>query len=420
MPLYYLLIAFERFHEYPRLAATLFTVGFPITIVKTIGLVTVVAAMILPKPHQAAPHASNPLAGLFLAFAGLSLLGTVAFGIGLSGDSLGCLVSLLLLMIATRNLVSTEERTRKTVRTLVLAATFSSLWCFKEHFLGEERAWGVGGDPNYEAMALVLTIPFAIWMARQERSTGWRIAGVISAAALTVATVFTESRGALVALAVVAFAEMIRARRKPALILALLLGTGMMVAFAPASVWQRFQSIKVSGKTSNGDAQSTEIRFELIKSGLYMIEAHPLFGVGLDQFAAVSAIYNPGLKNRFNFSGIACDTYVQVAAETGIPTLIIFLTIMFVAYRNCRRAERLQPNNSISDLAGAMNLALLSYAISSFFLTAQFLVPFWVIVFLSQSIYEICAAPSSVEPRERKPIVAVIPRTTRRPGQAVA
>ena len=57
MIFYYLLLFFTRFHSDPRLGETLFNAAFvQVTPVKVVGLLTVAAALVAPRPADAAPR----------------------------------------------------------------------------------------------------------------------------------------------------------------------------------------------------------------------------------------------------------------------------------------------------------------------------------------------------------------------------
>ena len=218
MTIYYLLLICERFHDYPHLNSELFNAGFiPVTITKLMGVVAVAMAMIMPRPTGWAKPARDAMMPLFAAFALWPLLGTLALGLPLPAVSLSYLISLALLMVATRNLICTPGRARNVIRASVLAAGMGAAWCYKQHFMeGAERAWGVGLDPNYEALSMVMMIPLAAWMGRAEGKLLWRTVGALTAASLAGATYLTQSRGGLLALAVVGLVALLRARRRPA------------------------------------------------------------------------------------------------------------------------------------------------------------------------------------------------------------
>lgn len=395
MNLYYLLLVAEVFHYYPRLGGKLFTLGFlDVTAVKLVGLLVVIAALILPRPRDAAPRLSRAMVLLFALFATLPVLATVALGYPTPDNSIGFLISFAFLLISTRTLVSTRTRLGNVVRTLVVATTAAGLWCFKQHFGGDDRAIGVLGEPNYQAMSLVLVVPLALWMARYEAGKLLQRTGMMCAVIMMLATLFTESRGGLVALAIVLAPELIYGWRKPKVQLAFLIGLVAMIAFAPSGVWQRFQTIMPSGPAAKPDG-SVQVREQVLVAGLNMIRSHPLFGVGLDRFWEVCPNYNPELRGQ-DVHAVAHNSYVQTGAEAGLPTLGLFLAIMAVALANCGTVQKLPGHESTAALARAMRLAIIGYAAAAFFLTAHYLVTYWLLVFLSQNFREITVADARV------------------------
>ncbi|HVB80563.1 MAG TPA: O-antigen ligase family protein [Candidatus Binataceae bacterium] len=400
MLIYYLLLMCERFHDYPHLNSQLFSAVFvPVTITKIVGVVAVVTAMMVPRPAAIGAE-RRPIALLFVAFGLWSLLGTLAFGAPLPAVSLSYLSSLALLMVATRRLVCTPDRARNVIRVSVLAAGLATAWCYKQHFVeGAARAWGVGLDPNYEALSMVMMIPLAVWMARADSGRFWRMVGAVAAVSLVGAAFLTQSRGGLVALAVVVVAAGSRMKGKPAARVALLLTFGVFIGVAPSGLWRRFENIRFSGPAANGDETAARARLELIAAGLAMVESHPLFGVGLDRFKAIAPRYDPRLRD-LGTQYIAHNTYLQVAAETGLPGLILFLALMAAGFGNCRTAERDANDPALAGFAAALRLALLAYAIAGLFLTAEFVVWYWLLIFLSRNLCEGAALGRSLDPRE--------------------
>lgn len=397
MFLYCLLLIIERFHEWPHLGEPLFKLGIvPITFVKIVGLATVGAAVLAPAPPEAAPRLRSGLGLLFVIFAVLPVTTTVVFGLPIPGESIAYLISLAFMLFATRRLLSTYGRARATVRTVVAVGAFSTLWSFKQGLLEGlpgGRVWGVSMDSNYEALTLIITIPLALWVARSDESSRWRRVGMVSVGALVAAAVLTESRGAIIGLGVIALTELFGRRRAIGYRAALVAGIVLMLLLAPSRLWQRLASIQISGTAVNGDARSSEIRWQVLISGLNMIRDHPVFGVGLDLFKQLSTKYNPSLSTDEAY--IAHNTYLQVAAEGGLTTLAPFLALMALALRNCRTARRTAKERNIADLASAVRISILTFAATAFFLTANYLVFYWFLVFVSENLREIAVAGST-------------------------
>ncbi len=74
---------------------------------------------------------------------------------------------------------------------------------------------------------------------------------------------------------------------------------------------------------------STRSRLEIWKGAFRMIEEQPLLGIGYGLFFPLIRYYWSG-----GYSIDAHNTYLIIAAEMGIPTLIIFLLIIFLVIAN--------------------------------------------------------------------------------------
>lgn len=396
MFVYYLLLIVMRFHNDPRLGMLIARAGpVLVTPVKIVGLFTVLSALFVPRPKDAAPRLPNLLGPIFAACALVAVLEAIVFWHEIPSDDISALLSYTLMFMATRVLVRTPERMSKSVRTVVLASALASLWLFKWHFVEHvDRPNGLEGDGNYEALALVTGIPLALWMARQEVFSSWRRIGLGCAALMGAGALLTKSRAGLIALAVVGLALVKYSRRK-VLALALFTVTALfIVAFAPSGLAQRFQGIRLTGTAENGDEVSSRLHYELIKAGLRMIESHPVVGVGLNRFKSVAPAYNPSVLAWTGQSHIAHNTYVQIAAESGLPTLGLFFALVVIVARNCRSVRR-SPVKELAELAKAMQIGLLGFGVAAASVTATYVGTFWVIVFWSQNLREIAQAASS-------------------------
>jgi O-antigen ligase len=401
MNLYYLLLFFARFHDDPRLGGTLFDAGFlMVSPVKIVGALTLVAAVITKRPVDAAPRRRNLLVGMFLLFPVLPLMVVIVSGRSLPDEWLSHLISFIMMLLATRLLICSEERMYSTIRALVLVYLFSTLWIFKQHFiLHTDRVRGLEWDPNYEALGLVMMIPLVVWMARHEQRTWLKRLGLFSVPIFVYAMLLTESRGGALALALLGLGGFLRSRHKVAITVFVVAIFPLVMMAMPAGFLSRIGNTKISGVPVNGDEESSRIHFELMRAGVQMMAKKPLLGVGIGRFSKEAEKYNPDLVNVSDQTYIAHNTYLQVGAECGFPVLAIWLSLLFSALSNLRYIERLAHGESSGDLALAIRLALLAYSVSAFFLTAEWVVPYWLMIFFSQSLREIVAAKREVAER---------------------
>jgi O-antigen ligase len=393
MSLLYLLLFVTPFHNDPRLGTVLWDAGgMMITPIKLLGLLTAAVALLAPVPQNAAPRLPSPLVALFLPFAIVPVVATIGYGLPAPvTGAIGQLVSSALLFVAIIPLVRTKERMFKATRTLVIGFAVGSLWVYKQHFLEHAlSSWGQEGESNYEALMLLLSLPLAFWMARYEERRWWRRIGLTCSLLLACAIPLTASRAGVATEGIVGLALVVKSRHKLAGMLGLVLAALLLFAFAPHELSHKFESIQFTGKPINGDAGSTRIHLEMDKAGLRMMEAHPIFGVGLGQFKAVAPEYNPEILKLAGRSWIAHNTFIQVGSEAGIPALLLFLAMLGVAYRNFRAARR-SSDERLAALGLFMEASLIGICIAALTTSVEFL-PFCMIIILSQSLREIAAA----------------------------
>jgi hypothetical protein len=80
---------------------------------------------------------------------------------------------------------------------------------------------------------------------------------------------------------------------------------------------------------------SLQTRIELAKAAFRMTSEHPVFGVGVGSFYQLSNVYVPDTLNALRkVRENAHNYYLQVAAELGIPGLLLFLAVLATALRN--------------------------------------------------------------------------------------
>ena len=416
MTLYFLFLFLVPFQEHPVLGAQLFHVGsFPVTPIKLVGIPLVAAALLLARPRDAAERPGAGILLLFGAFGAFQVLGTTLSSLIFPSNDASTLVAFAILMIATNLLVSTQNRLQMTIRVIVLVETFASTWMYRQYYLYHwPRPLGPSSDPNYEALSLVVTLPLAIWLARYETRSLWKWAGRICSPILAFAVFLSQSRGGMLALTVMAAVAWWNSRHKAKLLGYFVAATLFMFAIAPGQMLQRLQQIQIVGEAETGAEVSTRARVELAKAGVSMMEEHPLFGIGLGQFKSVEFHYNPVLTYLEPDPKIAHDTYVQLGAEGGIPTLALYVAILLLTLSTCRRAEELPGlPEELSMLALSFQIGLIGIMVAEFFLTAQYIKEVWVLISLAPNLYAISlqvAGKTVAAKAERATAVVMRPR----------
>jgi O-antigen ligase len=404
MIFYWLFLCLAPFQSHPVLGATLFQAGFmPITPIKLAGVLAVGAAVLGPRPAGAAPKLGTAISPIFAMFATYPLFTTILFGRGIPSISISALLSFAMLLIATRSLICTQQRLLGTIRVLVFSEAVGSLWLYKQYYIqGWDVPVGPSSDANYEALAIVMVLPLAIYLVRSDPSRLSRLIALASAPLLFFAVIVAQSRGGMLALGIIALAAWQRSRRKALTLAGFAIALVLAMALGPSVTWERFHQIKVSGDAETGAEVSTRTRIELWRGGLAMIRSNPISGVGLDRFKTLVGDYNPKLYSVIDRNYIAHNTYVQLGAEGGLPTLALFIASILVAASNFRRCElKAGRERDLGLIAASMRLGLYSYAVAAFFLTAQFEKALWVYVFVSPNLCEIAGAKVHKDKEDR-------------------
>ena len=215
--------------------------------------------------------------------------------------------------------------------------------------LGGRAVWtGMYENPNDLASLCLLALGIANAIIFSE--TAWtfvRLGAATSALILLVVILRTQSRGAFLG---VMFATV------PALVplllkqLRLAIGLGIVLTLVisftiPPKTWDRLTGMKNLGSTDTAELAATNEsyssalqRMEILQTGWHIFVDHPIFGVGLGTYPLACNLYSPTLGKRDTH-----NTYLNVAAELGLPGFLIWCSLMasvlLHAYRIRRRAK---------------------------------------------------------------------------------
>lgn len=119
----------------------------------------------------------------------------------------------------------------------------------------------------------------------------------------------------------------------------------LMLLAAPPEIKDRVSSIF----RPHGDVDSNYRRVIMARTGLRMIEAHPVLGIGPEQIQPQFLKYLPAdvpLPLPKGWYGHLHNVYLQYAAERGLPALACILWIIGIMTRDFRRALRVWPDRT--------------------------------------------------------------------------
>jgi len=300
---------------------------------------------------------------------------TKGSGIGLSDSPLIIYTSSLCLIFITISVVDTLRRLRWTVFALIGSYGFASLYVIREWqqahkiYSNFRPGWMVG-DANYFSATAIFSIALAFHFIQTKRKR-WEKAYCIVCLLLTIlAVTFCASRGGFLGLVVAALCLVWRTKRRVRnLVLMSVLVIPLSLAL-PVSPLHRFLN-------PSADYGSTQFHLDAWRAGLRMIEAHPLAGIGLGNFKPLMPSYMASAP-KVDVDTVAHNMFIEVAAELGLPSLLIFLGIFWFTYRTLGKLRRSSSSHPlIRETALALQAGLLGFAVAGSFISAEYQKTSW-------------------------------------------
>ena len=280
----------------------------------------------------------------------------------------------------------------------------------------EPRIAGPVGDPNFFAQMLIPAVPIGLLLANSASGVRERVAAFGCVGVVTAAVVMTYSRGGALALGVV-LALWLLARGAPGRRLAVgAAAIALLVLLVPSDFARRLTTFR-QFLPGGGDVLRLDSSFEqrrvLVTAAWHMFLDRPLTGVGAGNY---TVHYRPYTEETgsvvleyedFDQPHYPHNLYLEIAAETGLPGLIVFAAVLvtcFVYLRHARVAFGGAGDWSSASLAAAFQLGLIGYLVSSLFLHGHFPRSLWLLFGFSAALCRL--AP--VRPEAR----AITPKAT--------
>lgn len=205
---------------------------------------------------------------------------------------------------------------------------------------------GTIGNSNDLAAHLLLLLSFVLYTVLDtQRNVLFRGIAAISIAYGLYVILGTGSRGALVALGIGGIFFLIKAQMKVRIgfVIAAMLAMTVMPLVLPESTKARLGSL--FGEEHAEAEESEASRSYLFWKSVEYTFAHPIFGVGPDQFANYEGNRSRDEGRRGNWHVTHCS-WTQVSSECGIPALIFLSlalgTSLMPLYRCYSRARALR------------------------------------------------------------------------------
>ncbi|HEX5461299.1 MAG TPA: O-antigen ligase family protein [Steroidobacteraceae bacterium] len=198
---------------------------------------------------------------------------------------------------------------------------------------GRAGAYGMYQNQNDYSFIVVMVMPFAYLYLRLYRRWWQRAFLIAVLIGGVVGVLLSLSRGGILALvleaALLLWVTMRGGRRVVALAALAVIGTGVSIhQFAAREADQAGQYTLADSKDS---------RYELWRAARAVFEAHPILGVGSRRFREYARYYAP--ISHDNRGKVAHNTYLEVAADTGILGTLAFCLMLLGSLKPLWRAR---------------------------------------------------------------------------------
>ncbi|MGH9412167.1 MAG: O-antigen ligase family protein [Terriglobales bacterium] len=340
----------------------------------------------------------------------------------------------LMLLVVTVSVVDNWRRFEHVLWAMVVSVSIASLYIVREwqeyhNIYAQFRPGWVTGDPNYFTASALIGLPLALAFCGR----GWALWKRLFAggcALLTLAAAgLAASRGGLLGL--LAMTGWLAWKKRHLGVFVLLVS----LAAPPLLLWSRSPLNRLMHPSAS-DIKSSNTRLALWQAGLNMIEQHPLRGIGLGEFKAEVERYAAG---HDDLDHIAHNTYLALAAEMGLPALMLYAAMLAGAWfafsglhaaavrdgghqparRRGSDALRFADDASppapeadgdqapampawLANAALGMQAAILGFSVSAIFLSAQYTKLFWLLIAVSATAASLRSQTAAVT-AEAKP-----------------
>jgi O-antigen ligase len=258
---------------------------------------------------------------------------------------------------------------------------------------------GIYSNPNDLAFAIALSLPFCLLFfltaSSGFRKTLW-VAGML---VMILALFMTASRGGFITLACTAVVCLwhfgVKGKRFYLIVATAFVGV-ILLGVAGKTMAQRFTSLwterhDLHTRQEKTALDSFEQRQFLIDQAIAGIKQYPILGIGTQNFETYSTVWRE-----------VHMTYLQIAVEGGIPSLILFLLFFGRGFWNVRRLlKRRDLTPELKLFAGALHSVLVAFAVGALFAPEAYqFFPFFTVAYTA-------ALLALVQENDRRKVAAV-------------
>lgn len=260
------------------------------------------------------------------------------------------------------------------------------------------------GDENDVALAMIVILPFVVYLFRHTRSFAGRFFWGTGSVVIFLSIILTFSRRGFVGLTAMVVYWVVTRRNKSKAIGAMALAVALVIAVAPARYWERIQTIT---ETESGTAQVRRNNWAAARRMFYDL---PIWGVGGNNFAVLlpdyALEYSPE-KRATRWGRVSHSMYFDLLAEFGLIGVFLIASVLVLNFRNLRYVIGVSREGdcspSIGQLADSLRISWVGFLVSAAFLSVLSYPHLYYLTALTVVVHELASVQSA--PIVSRPVV---------------
>ena len=253
-------------------------------------------------------------------------------------------------------------------RLLYIQAVSVAIICVVSIILGHGQGrlegviGGIYSNSNDLAFAVVLTLPICLAFLLTAKGVLARLCWIAAILVMGLALFMTASRAGFISLVISGIVCLwhfgVKGRRLYLIVASVLvLIILLVVAGRPLADRLAAMNGRVDTQEEGRAYGSYEERKYLIHRAIEGIEHYPILGIGVRNFETYSGVWRE-----------VHMTYLQIAVEGGIPSLILYLLFLASAFRNLRKVRRSLDLDAQTKLfVGGLHASMIGFVIGALF-----------------------------------------------------
>lgn len=300
---------------------------------------------------------------------------------------LGTINSILIMYFVLLPLCNSDKALKYLCYTSIMVGVYYVYWANSAYlnqewhrFINNRLAGPVNSpyrDANVLSTLIVMCLPFITLLYFRLNKMIYKAAILLVLPLALHAMILFSSRAALLAsvLLLLPLAYVIRSK---AAILMMVMLFFIFIGYQGAMLTDRAASTVSENQVD--EEKAINPRLISWEAGLKLIPEYPLFGAGVQMFEAATRNHFPGMTPH-----VAHNTFINFSANTGLLTGILFLSLIYIAWKRLKMARNL--NIPLSDplyyALASSSISLLGFFICSMFLDLIIYEPFYVVLIIN-------------------------------------